>query len=639
MWLNKKGKALPYLKGEKRSTMQKRKKENKNRSVITNVIYAYKLVLRCRKSLAFACLMFAAAGAILGYVWEFAVKFIIDDIESGKGAESVILTVVIAGIIMAVLSVIIECSEQYFQTVGQYVMFYYRRKYNRKFMKMDYEKLENPAMLDKAEKAEKGCTWGGGILQGFYMSMFFLRNLIFAVIAAVIVATLNPWLLLVFSATGVIKAVMQIKTKVEDKRECWDNMSPYYRKIRYLGQVQSDFSYAKDIRLFNMRDFLKSKHEGINAAAHKLFLGHKNRWLKWEMKNYVASFAEMAIQYGYLIYSLCFGDLSIGNFVLYASVMGNYSTSIRYMFDNFAELKYRSMEIDDYRAFVDEEETTDVDKTKLVPIPKSDSYVIEFKNVSFEYKGAKVYALKDINIRLETGKSLAIVGLNGAGKTTFIKLLCRLYDVSEGEILLNGVNVLNYDRDEYFELFSPVFQNVELFALSLGENTAMTDLSGVDEDKAADSLVNSGLKEKYDLLPKKLDTQVLKNIYDDGVDFSGGEKQKLALARALYKDAPIMLLDEPTAALDPIAEYKLYKSFDKIVGGKMAVYISHRLSSTRFCDSIAMFKDGRLVESGTHEELLKKGGEYSSLFEVQAQYYKEREQRAADGMEEVFANE
>lgn len=618
--------------------MLKRKKENKNRPVIANVIYAYKLVLRCRKSLAFACLMFAAAGAVVGYVWEFAVKFIIDDIESGRGVESVILTVVSAGIIMAVLSVIIDCSEQYFQIVGQYVMYYYRRKYNQKFMRMDYEKLENPVMLDKAEKADKGCSWGGGILQGFYMSMFFLRNLILAVIAAVIVATLNPWLLLVFSATGVIKAVMQTRTKIEDKRVCWDNMSPFYRKIRYMGQVQSDFSFAKDIRLFNMRDFLRSKHEGINAAAHKLFLGHKNRWLKWEMKNYVASFVEMAIQYGYLVYSLCFSDLSIGNFVLYASVMGNYSRSIRYMFDNFAELKYRSMEIDDYRAFVDEEELSDVKNSECQPIPKADNYVIEFKNVSFKYNGAKVYALKDINIKLETGKSLAIVGLNGAGKTTFIKLLCRLYDVSEGEILLNGVNVLNYDRNEYFKLFSPVFQNVELFALSLGENTAMTDPSGVDGNKAAEALINAGLEEKYNSLAKKLDTQVLKNIYDDGVDFSGGEKQKLALARALYKDAPIMLLDEPTAALDPIAEYKLYKSFDKIVGGKMAVYISHRLSSTRFCDSIAMFKGGRLVESGTHADLLKKGGEYSSLFEVQAQYYKEREQRAADGMEEVFAN-
>lgn len=618
--------------------MLKRKKENKNRPVIANVIYAYKLVLRCRKSLAFVCLMCAAAGAVVGYVWEFAVKFIIDDIESGRGVESVILTVVSAGIIMAVLSVIIDCSGQYFQIVGQYVMYYYRRKYNRKFMRMDYEKLENPVMLDKAEKADKGCSWGGGILQGFYMSMFFLRNLILAVIAAVIVATLNPWLLLVFSATGVIKAVMQTRTKVEDKRVCWDNMSPFYRKIRYMGQVQSDFSFAKDIRLFNMRDFLRSKHEGINAAAHKLFLGHKNRWLKWEMKNYVASFVEMAIQYGYLVYSLCFSELSIGNFVLYASVMGNYSRSIRYMFDNFAELKYRSMEIDDYRAFVDEEELSDVKDSECQPIPKADNYVIEFKNVSFKYNGAKVYALKDINIKLETGKSLAIVGLNGAGKTTFIKLLCRLYDVSEGEILLNGVNVLNYDRNEYFKLFSPVFQNVELFALSLGENTAMTDPSGVDGNKAAEALINAGLEEKYNSLAKKLDTQVLKNIYDDGVDFSGGEKQKLALARALYKDAPIMLLDEPTAALDPIAEYKLYKSFDKIVGGKMAVYISHRLSSTRFCDSIAMFKGGRLVESGTHAELLKKGGEYSSLFEVQAQYYKEREQRAADGMEEVFAN-
>ncbi|MCC8192713.1 MAG: ABC transporter ATP-binding protein/permease [Ruminococcus sp.] len=618
--------------------MSKEGKEGKkNRWVISNVLYAFKCAWNCKKLFLAGMLLWAVTTALVGYVWQFAVKYVIEAIEKGWDAKTVIYIVVAAGIIYAALYVVEVCSAQIQEYTGSYIVYHYRRKYNRKFMAMDFEKLENPEMLDEAEKAGKGCDFGGGILIGLCHTEYFLKDLVSAIIAAVVAATLNPWLLLVFTAIGLIKAVIQVRTKEVDKRECWDKMSPYYRKLRYLGQVQSDFSFAKDVRLFNMREFLKKKHIATNAAAHKLFLGHKNRWLKWNVKNLALSLLEMALQYGYLIYAFCFGDLTIANFTLYITVMNTYTNSIRYLFDHYAELKNNSMQIDDYRNFVEEEELSLVKRPDLIPIPKSDKYVVEFKNVSFKYKGAKVYALKNVNLTLETGKSLAIVGLNGAGKTTLIKLLCRLYDVSEGEILLNGINILRFDRKEYYKLFSAVFQNVELFALSLGENVAMSERSKVDDKKAENALLDAGLKDKYESLEKGLDTQILKNIYEDGIDFSGGQKQKLALSRALYKNAPMMILDEPTAALDPIAEYELYMSFNKIVGGKLSVYISHRLSSTRFCDSIAMFKDGRLIESGTHSELLKKGGEYSQLFEVQAQYYKEREQRAADGMEEVTA--
>lgn len=614
--------------------MKFKTKKDGSHGVISNAAYAYKSVWEYKKSLVFCVIAYAASSASIGYIWSFVTKFIIDDVASSAPISHLVKTVIFAGLFSLAFMVVIDCTNEYFWPTSAFVMFKLRKKYNSKFMKMDYEKLENTEMLDKAEKAIKGCNWGGGMMGMVNISQYFLRDIIIVIVAAVIITSLNPWLLLLFSATGILKAVMQTKTKIEDKKACWDKMAPYYRKIRYLGQVQSDFSYAKDVRLFNMRSFLKSKHVKTNAEAHKLLIGHKNRWLKWEMKNYVITFAEFLMQYGYLVYSLCFRDLDLGNFVLYGSVISNYSDSIRYMFDNFAELKFRTMEVDDYRAFVDIEPMSDAGKkTSCRSVPKTDKYIIEFKNVSFKYKGSENYALKNINIKLESGKSLAVVGLNGAGKSTFIKLLCRLYDASEGEILLNGVNVQEFNKEEYFELFSPVFQNVELFALTLGENTAMSSWENVDEKKALASLCDSGLSDKLEKLPEKLKTQVLKNIYEDGVDFSGGEKQKLALARALYKGAPIMLLDEPTAALDPIAEYELYKSFDKIVGGKLAVYISHRLSSTRFCDSIAMFENGCLTESGTHEELLSANGAYSELFKVQAQYYKDKEQQIKDGME------
>ncbi|MDE6724165.1 MAG: ABC transporter ATP-binding protein/permease, partial [Ruminiclostridium sp.] len=212
---------------------------------------------------------------------------------------------------------------------------------------------------------------------------------------------------------------------------------------------------------------------------------------------------------------------------------------------------------------------------------------------------------------------------NGAGKTTFIKLLLRLYDPTEGVILLNGTDIRKFRRKEYYELFSPVFQNVEVFAFPMAENISMKKTEETDRELSRECAERAGLKEKLDTLKKGVDTELLKIIHDDGIDLSGGEKQKLALARALYKNAPVIVLDEPTAALDALAEYNLYKSFDEIIGNKSAVYISHRLSSTRFCDSIAMFKAGELVEQGTHEELLAKGGAYAEMFEIQAQYYKD----------------
>ena len=213
------------------------------------------------------------------------------------------------------------------------------------------------------------------------------------------------------------------------------------------------------------------------------------------------------------------------------------------------------------------------------------------------------------------------MGLNGAGKSTFIKLLLRLYEPTEGEILLNGVDIRRYNKRSYYRLFAPVFQDVELFAFPLAENVSMQSPEKTDKRRAENCLNAAGFADKLAKLPHGVDTEILKVIHDDGVDLSGGEKQKLALARALYKDAPVVVLDEPTAALDAIAESRLYNDFDRLTGGKTAVYISHRLSSTQFCNNVAMFRDGELCEYGTHENLMRKNGEYAEMFRLQAQYY------------------
>ena len=288
--------------------------------------------------------------------------------------------------------------------------------------------------------------------------------------------------------------------------------------------------------------------------------------------------------------------------------------------------------MDDFRSFMDIGEEAE---EKGSGVPDSQTYEFRFEDVWFQYPGAEKYALKNLNLTIKAGEKLAVVGLNGAGKSTFIKLLLRLYEPTKGRILLNGKDISLYNKKEYYKLFSPVFQDVWMFAFPLKANVSMKDEKDTDEERVTECLQDAGMKEAVEELKDGIETEVLKVVYDDGVDFSGGEKQKIALARALYKNGPVVVLDEPTAALDALAEAKLYEDFNKLVNNRTAVYISHRLSSTRFCDHVAMFADGEMVEYGTHESLLNAGGAYSEMFQVQAAYYVEGgEEDGNEGSEE-----
>lgn len=348
-------------------------------------------------------------------------------------------------------------------------------------------------------------------------------------------------------------------------------------------------------------------------------LHSRNLWIVNSVFAHFMSVIAKGAVYAILIAAVVGRDMSIGDFTMFLGLTATFSETLTQFLNSIVEFKKRSMQTDDFRSFMD----LRTEEGDFIPVPRTDKYVFEFKNVSYKYHGADGYALKGLNLTLQAGERLAVVGLNGAGKTTFIKLLLRLYDVTEGEILLNGTDIRRFRRDEYYSLFAPVFQNVEIFAFPLSENISMKRSEQTDNAYSEQCARRAGLGDKLDSLANGISTEMLKVIHEDGVDFSGGEKQKLALARALYKDAPVIVLDEPTAALDALAEYNLYKNFDGIVQNKSAVYISHRLSSTRFCDRIAMFKSGEMVEYGSHEELIRRGGAYAEIFEIQAQYYKE----------------
>lgn len=611
--------------------MKKKKKENENKfhteyGIAKNAAYILGKIKRYYPPLLFMLALGIVTNSTMNYLWSFVGKFIIDILEaqSASGNADITPLLKLLVIVAAVLVIFTACNVFANNKIWYHmiqVRMYIITERVEKVMTMNYQTLEQPDILDVHEKA---CNATGGNTNGIEGMMHSIQdigiNLVVLAVTMTTVVVLDWRLITALAAAAVLQFLFFRHTVKKDRKEVWDTMGGTWRKINYMEQTTQNFDYAKDIRLFGMKNWLLGKQREIVYGKQKKMMHSRNLWMINSAVAHGLQIIMTLVIYYVFIAAFLKESITIGDFTLYTGLAMSFSGALTGIFNDMGTLKERSMQTDDFRSFIDIPED---DESECIDIPKTDKYIFEFKNVSFKYQGQEGYALKNLNLTLEAGKRLAVVGLNGAGKTTFIKLLLRLYDVTEGEILLNGVNIKKFRRREYYELFSPVFQNVEIFAFPMSENVSMKKPEETDKKFCEKCLMQGGLKEKLDSLEQGMDTQLLKVIDDNGVDLSGGEKQKLALARALYKDSPIIVLDEPTAALDALAEYNLYKSFDEIIGNKSAVYISHRLSSTRFCDNIAMFKAGEMVEQGTHEELLKKGGAYAEMFEIQAQYYKD----------------
>lgn len=608
---------------------QTEKKEEKDElhkdyGVVSNCIYILKRFRKYRPSLIFFIITGAAAAASMSYIWSFIGKLVIDMIQASAGGGEIMPLVKLVAATTAAELLIMWLNTVSTVKTGlgfTYVRLMIIKERIAKTLDMDYEALETPEMLDRLQKAKRATAgdWQG--VQGMmtYMQVLFTQ-IISIIIAIIIMTSFDPLIILVIAVLSYIQFLYFEHIRKKDKKEMWDAMMPHWRKLEYMETVTTDFSYAKDIRLFGMKKFLAKKQKDVYDEELRHWIKSRQYWIYNSIFSHSISLVRQLIITGWLVYSVIAKDLSIGNFTLYLASAGAFSNAINEVLSALSALRERSAHTDDYRSFMDIPGDSGKD---TIPVPKADKYVFTFENVSFKYKGQEKYALKNLNITVAAGEKLAVVGLNGAGKSTFIKLLLRLYDVTEGRILMNGTDIRRFNRAEYYRLFSPAFQDVTVFAFPMAENVSMSPPDETDKNKAEKCVREAGLGDKMDKLEKGIDTELLKVLYDDGVDLSGGEKQKLALARALYKGSDIIVLDEPTAALDALAEYRLYKSFNGLVGNRTAVYISHRLSSTRFCDRVAMFKDGEMTETGTHEELMEKNGDYAEMFRVQAQYYVE----------------
>ena len=390
----------------------------------------------------------------------------------------------------------------------------------------------------------------------------------------------------------------------------------------FFLELISDYPRGKDIRIFKMFDVIRRK----GMAARDDIENAQKQAIRDGMKVGVWSVLVQNIftvaVYAYVGIKAIYGMITIGEVTRYISAITLLQTQIGVLFTLLISINTQNTYFESYNELM-EFKNQKYDGTLPVEKRYDNEYELEFRNVSFHYPNSDRLVLKNVSFRLKTGRKLAIVGANGAGKTTFIKLLCRLYDPTEGEILLNGIDIRKYDYDEYIRLFSIVFQDYRIFSFSVAENVAAGP--DFDRERVVKSLQDAGIYERVLNMRSGIDSRLLKDQQDgdeEGIEISGGEKQKIALARALYRDAPMVILDEPTSALDPIAEQDIYTRFNDMVAEKTAVFISHRMSSCRFCDEIAVFDGGQIVQNGTHEELVADAdGIYRKMWEAQAQYY------------------
>ena len=639
-----------------------------NFSYVFNAMKKYSKILVCMLPLGFIIL------PIQRYLWSFITKFVMDIVTTGKGIKELLFIVAV----FSIISLVVSCLQTFYNNKVFVQCIVVRMRVilqkNLLMMKMPFEYTENPDVLDCCQKASNAVNGNSEGIEGMEHQIFaFVEQLGIVIAGLFILGTMNIWIVLAMCALAFINFLISNWASKYSKRTIWDPLAPWWRKRWYMNIALSDFSYAKDVRLFGLKKWITDKFIELNKERFEAQRRGARLWFWVGVCSSVFWLVFQGAVYAYLVNGIVTKSLTLGNFTLYLTSAATFFECISSLLNCFTQMMQKSREIDDFRTFMEIEsivkeivgssptmtgntsptpQKTNLSFSRLTreysqksksfsrltresplpEVPSYDSYEFEFKNVSFKYPRAEKYALKNLNLKLKAGERLAVVGLNGAGKSTFIKLLLRLYEPTEGQILLNGVDISTYNLESYFNVFAPVFQDINLFALTFAENVSMESHDQTNLSLVEEYTKNSGLEEKLNNLPNGLNTQMLKIIYDDGIDMSGGEKQKLALARALYKNSPVVVLDEPTSALDAIAESKLYQEFDKLIGGKTAVYISHRLSSTQFCNNVAMFMEGKMIEYGTHDSLMAQGGEYAKMFKIQSQYYiDEMEKSESDG--------
>lgn len=484
-----------------------------------------------------------------------------------------------------------------------------------KWLHMDYDKFENGRVRDleaRSVSAAEPRNFAEDKVLGFISNLIRLGGYTY------IIMSLHP-IMILFILTVIAANTLIARRSAKLGYEYTTAMTRLSRRFNYIFRTMVDFKVGKDVRINGADSWLKSKYEKESEEYIRDHRAQQRKLLGINTLSDIIGLIQTVVMYGYCGYLAISGGITVGSFTVFLGALTAFTGTFNEFVKRFPALGLLSKYIDDYREFLRcaEHEGKELETSDISSLPEHCD--IEFVNVSFKYPDTDRYVLKNINIKIKAGERLSIVGYNGAGKSTFIKLLCRFYKPTEGKILLGGVDISTYPLPEYRRRLAVVFQDYQLFYMSVRYNIVLN--LEEDPERVRKALAESGILEKIEGLENGIDTSYGRILYYHSRDFSGGETQKIACARAYYRDSPIVILDEPTSALDPVAETQLYGRFNEIIGDKTAVYISHRLASVKFCDSIAVFADGELVERGTHAELMKKNGIYADMFTKQAHYY------------------
>ena len=623
---------MSSLKGKRTGKMSSLEGKRTGKSIVDTLTMMWRL----DRTMVTAMAGNALIGAVIPCVGIYLSEYVLDHIGPGCDVEALFKVVFASVGAVFVLMVASGYLKKLCEVHRDICIRRFDMEMGKRTLTMDYELLDSPAVNELRTRMRNDQDWGAGFYSIIEQSDYFMQQCLSLGIAIFVLAPLftdsralqTPWtalLALCFGAVILVSGVYLAKCR-ERLFQMFSKYSESLGYEEYFLYRPWNYREGKDIRIYQGQELLLGHMEEKEAEAGRKREEITESQSRSGLVSGGSSGLLQVLAWLFVVLRAVSGALTVGAMMKYAAAIYRFSQALAEVCNaasGYAAAAKRSQSTLEYL------NVKDVLYRGSLPVEKGffceerdNDYEIEFRNVSFRYPSSEQYALKDFSFTFRTGERLAVVGRNGSGKTTFIKLLCRLYDPTEGEILLNGIDIRKYDYEEYKSIFSVVFQDFRLFSFSLAENVAASISN--DRKRVAACLEKAGLGAWLENLEAGIDTYLYTNYDEAGIEISGGEAQKVALARALYKDAPFIILDEPTAALDPVAEFEIYSRFNEIVGEKTAVYISHRLSSCRFCNDIAVFDEGKLVQRGSHQELVAdRSGKYYELWQAQAQYYEE----------------